>query len=113
MVIPNAENLQGIGNDHSLLAVIGMRDALICPQPVKCRGSTWSLVWHHATDGPPEDLGGGTVVEGALLWVGVHPLAPELGKLQLVSEEGARDVDVLSANADHLLTIEELLCNSG
>merc|ERR1719272_2677282 len=90
-----------------------MGNALIGLQPVKSGSSTGCLVRDHAANGAPEDLGWGPVMERALLWVRVHLLAAELGKLQLVAEEGARDVDILRADTDHLLAIEQLLGESG
>merc|ERR1740115_386384 len=103
----DAQDLEATRDHHALLAVIRMRNALEGFEPVKCGGSARRLVGNHAADGAPEDLGRRPVVKWAMLWVRVHLLAPELGKLELVAEEGARDVNVFRAHADDLLSIEK------
>merc|ERR1719352_2078302 len=90
-----------------------MRNAFIGPQSVKCCSTSGRLVRHHTTNGAPKDLGWGLVMQRAMFGVGVHPLPPELGKLELVPEQGAGNVDVLRANADDSLSIEKLLSHGG
>merc|ERR1719183_2118897 len=58
----------------------------ICPQPVERSSSSWGLVGNHASDGAPQNLRRGPIMERAMLWVRVHPLAPEFCKLELVPE---------------------------
>lgn len=52
-------------------------------------------------------------MEGSLTRIGVHVFPPEVGILQLVSVQRSRDIDVFSADADHLLTVQQLLCKDG
>merc|ERR1740117_1742680 len=101
------------GNTMRFFAIIRVWHTLIGFQPVKRRSPTGCLVRHHTTDGPPKDLGGCPVVKRAMLRVGAHLFAPELCKLELVSEEGTRDVDILGAYADNTLSIQQLLCQNG
>jgi len=48
-------------------------------------------------------------VDGAVRRLGVHPLAEEAEVLHLLADEAARHADLLAADDDHLLPIEELL----
>lgn len=57
-----AEDTEGLGDDHALLVVVGRRDTLEGLQAVHGSGTTLSLVRDHATDGAPEHLGRRTVV---------------------------------------------------
>mmetsp|Transcript_9102 Transcript_9102/g.20621 ORF Transcript_9102/g.20621 Transcript_9102/m.20621 type:complete len:214 (-) Transcript_9102:22-663(-) len=106
---PQAEHLEARGEDHALLLVVGVRDALEGLEAVQRGGAARGLVRDHAADAAPEDLGGGAEVVEAPARVGVHVLAPEVRVLQLVAVERARDVDVLRAHADHVLAVEQLL----
>lgn len=48
-------------------------------------------------DCPPENPGWSTEVNGALLWVGVHPFPEESLVLHLLSDQTARHCDLLCA----------------
>lgn len=58
-------------------------------------------------DGAPEDLGGGAEVDGAVGGLGVHALAEEAEVLHLLTDEAAREADLLAANHHHFLAVEE------
>ena len=60
------EDPQGLGDNHALLAVVGRRHALKELEAFKSSRTAGSLVGDHAANGPVEDLGGCTVVEGAV-----------------------------------------------
>jgi len=64
---------------------------------------------HIPADGTPEDLGGGAEVDGPVRRLGVHPLAEETEVLHLLADEAAGHADLLAADDDHLLPIEQLL----
>lgn len=57
-----AEDTEGLGDDHALLVVVGRGDTLEGLQAVHGSVTTLGLVRDHATDGAPEHLGRRTVV---------------------------------------------------
>ena len=57
--------------------------------------------WSIPPDSPPEYPGGSAEVDGALLWVGVHPFPEESLILHLLPDQTARYSDLLCAY-DHL-----------
>jgi hypothetical protein len=57
-----AEDTERLGDDHTLLVVVGRGDALEGLQAVHGSVTTLGLVRDHATDGAPEHLGRRTVV---------------------------------------------------
>jgi hypothetical protein len=60
-------------------------------------------------DGAPQDLGRGAEVDGPMGWLGVHPLAEKAEVLHLLAYESTRHTDLLAADDDHLLPIEQFL----
>jgi len=52
-------------------------------------------------------------MEGSTAVVGLNTLAQEGHVLELVADEGARDLDLLSADHNNLLALEELLGHNG
>ena len=65
-VLPAAlqpEDLQSRWDDHLLLLVIGRRNSLESLETLQSILSSLGLVRSHASDGSPEDLGGGSEVE--------------------------------------------------
>ena len=52
-----SEDLEGRGDDHFLLLVIGRRNSLECLQTLESILSSLGFVGAHATHSPPEDLG--------------------------------------------------------
>ena len=59
-----AEDTEGLGDDHALLVVVRRRDTIEGLQALQSGGTTGSLVRDHTTDGAPEHLGGSAVVPG-------------------------------------------------
>ena len=57
------EDLEGGGDDHLLLLVVGRGNSLECLQALESVLASLGLVGNHATDSSPEDLGGGSEVE--------------------------------------------------
>jgi hypothetical protein len=64
-----AEDTEGLGNDHALLVVVRRRNTIEGLQALKSGSTTGSLVRDHATDGAPEHLGGSAVVPGTYVQV--------------------------------------------
>jgi len=85
-----AQHLQGLGHDHALLLVPGVGDALEALQAGHSGCPADRLVRDHAAHSAPEDLGGGSEVDGTPLGVGVSPLLQPLGELGLLSDHWIR-----------------------
>lgn len=64
-----AEDTEGLGDDHALLVVVRWGNTIEGLQALKSGGTTGSLVRDHATDGAPEHLGGSAVVPGTYVQV--------------------------------------------
>lgn len=62
--IPETQDTQSLGNDNTLLAVVGRGNTLEDLQALHSGSTTGSLVGDHATDGLVEDAGGSAEVEG-------------------------------------------------
>ena len=63
-----SENPKGLRHNHALLLVVGRGDTLEELEAFESSSTTGSLVGDHSADCPVEDLGGGTVMEGARLF---------------------------------------------
>ena len=59
-----AEDTESLRNDHTLLLVVGGRDALEGLKTLHSGVTAGSLVRDHTTNGAPEHLGGSAEVEG-------------------------------------------------
>lgn len=57
-----AEDTQGLRNDHALLVVVWWWDTLENLQALHGGSTAGGLVWDHTTDSAPEHLGWRTVV---------------------------------------------------
>lgn len=109
-----AEDAEGLGNDHLLLLVVGGGDTLEDLEALEGGGTAGSLVGNHAADGLVEDAGGSAEVEGTTAGrVETGHLAEVGVVLELRAEELARDVEGFAADNDDLLAVEELLGNNG
>lgn len=90
-----AEDAESLGDDHLLDLVIGRGDTLEDLQSLHRRGTTGSLVGHHASDGLVEDAGGGAEVEGT---------CSTLARLRFEFRSVMCDVEQLTATRGLLLT---------
>jgi len=108
------QNPQRLRHNHTLLPVIWRGNTLKEFEALKsCRAAS-SLVGHHTTDSTEKDLGRSSVMEGAGFF-GVHNVAlvEEVVVAQLVAEEAAGDVDLLTPNHDNFLARKDLLGYNG
>lgn len=108
-----AEHAEGSGAHHPLHLVVGRGHTLEDLQATKGLSTAGGLVSNHAPDGPPEDLGRGSVVVGTMGGPDVRALLQERKVLQLVAEERAGDVDLLATDHNEALAVEDLLGDDG
>lgn len=109
----DADNFEGLGDDHSLLSVVRRRNSLEHLEASKGELSAARFVRNHSSNNTEEHLGGRTLVERSLLRVGAETLLEESHPLDLVSVEGATDVDLLSTHDDDVLSLKNLLRDDG
>jgi len=108
-----SDDLKGRGDDLSLSGVIRGGDTFEDLELTKGGGTSGSFMGKHASDGSPEDSGGGSVMDDTSSGVVDHLLSHEFRELDLVSEEGARDVDSFGSDDDDSLSAEEFLGDDG
>ena len=108
-----SDDLQSSWDDLSLLGVIGAWDTFESLKSAKSCSTLGGLMGKHTSDGSPEDSGRRSVMGGTSSWVVNHLFSLEFRVLDLVSEEGARDVDSFSSDDNDSLTAEELLGDNG
>ena len=94
-----AENFEGGGDHHLLLAVVRGRHALEGLEPLQGNLATLGLVGRHDADGASEDLKGRAEVEGSKAGLDVAPLLEEVKVLKLVAVEVPAHVDALAPAA--------------
>lgn len=105
-----AENTESSGDDHLLDLVLGGGDTLVEGETAESGGTTSRLVGDHSADSLEEDAGRSAVVEGTGLLGVDNVTLVEVGVvLELVTEERARDVDLLAADNRDLLAREDLM----
>mmetsp|Transcript_7958 Transcript_7958/g.12307 ORF Transcript_7958/g.12307 Transcript_7958/m.12307 type:complete len:206 (+) Transcript_7958:139-756(+) len=109
----DSQDLEGLGHDHSLLLIIREGDTLEHLESLESGGTSGGLVGKHASQASPEHAGGSSVVLESSAGVGVDGLSQELLIVEVISEEGAGEDQLLAANHDNLLTSEELLGDLG
>lgn len=107
------EGAEGVGDDEALNLVEGRGDSLEDLEAGEGGHSLGGLVGQHTTDNTPEDLGGRAVMEGTVTGVGVGTLTQESKVLELVTVQGAADVDSLATDSNDLLSRQELLGDGG
>ena len=123
---------ESLRDDHALLAIVGGRNALKQLEALKSSRAAGSLVGDHAADGPVENLGRCAVVEGAGFFgvdnvafveevvvaqlrnqckssCEMRPNSVNWYVTHLVTEEAARDVNLLAPHNDNLLAVQNLL----
>merc|ERR1711928_22528 len=101
------------GNNHSLLSVIRVGDAIEDLQSVESLHSSLGFVRNHSSDHLEETLARSTEVVRSLGWFGVHSLSQILQHLEFVSVEVTRDANTLASYNHDALTTKDLLCNDG
>lgn len=74
-----AEDTESLGDDDTLLLVIGRRDTLESLEALHGGGTAGGLVRDHTTDSSPEHLGGSAEVEGTTAGGVVSGLLAEEG----------------------------------
>ena len=95
-----AENFEGGGDHHLLLAVVRGRHALEGLEHLQCGLATLGLVGRHAADGASDDLRGRVELEGPAAGLDVALLLEEVKVLKLVAVEVPAHVDALAPAAD-------------
>jgi len=108
-----SDDLKGRGDDLSLSGVIRSGDTFEDLELTKSGSTSGGLMGKHASDGSPEDSGRSSVVDNTSSGVVDHLLSHEFRELDLVSEEGAGDVDSFSSDDDDSLSAEEFLGDDG
>ncbi|OAY70255.1 hypothetical protein ACMD2_06170 [Ananas comosus] len=98
-----------VGDDEALGLVVGRGHALVGLEPGERGLPTLGLVGDHPAHGAPEDLGGGSEVDGAVRGLGVHALAEEAEVLHLLPHEPPREAQLLAPHHHHALPVQELL----
>ena len=104
-----SEGSESVRDDHSLLLVIGVGDTLEDLQLVESGGALGELVGEHASEALPENARGGLPMLGATARVGVNALLHNVLSNDLVSLEGTRLKDLLTADDGDALSTEKLL----
>jgi len=103
------EIAQRARDHHALHLIKRMRHTLEHLETTESVSASLGLVGDHATHSAPENARRLPEVERTATRVGVRSLRQEQVKFELVAKEGARDVEVLSTNANNFASIEELL----
>ena len=108
-----AENTEGLGNNHALHFVVGRRDALKDFDIFQSLGTTSSLMGDHTAEGTVEDAGGGAEMEGTVGGLDKGALLQVFMVADLVAEERARDVHLLAADDNDTLAVQDQLGDGG
>jgi len=103
---------EGIGDDHSLLLIVGEGDSLEDLKVAESGSASWGLVGEHASKGLPEDFRGSFPVLGTTAWVGVNALLHDVLSNDLVSLQGSRLEDLFTTHNGDALAGEQLLSNN-
>ena len=97
------EGAEGIGDDHSLLLIVGEGDSLEDLEVAESGSTSWGLVGEHASEGLPEHFRGGLPVLGTTTGVRVNALLHDVLSNDLVSLQGTRLEDLFAThNGDAL-----------
>jgi hypothetical protein len=108
----HAEGAEGVGDNHSLLLIVGVGDALEDLKGAERGGTSGRLVGEHASKRFPENFRGGLPVLGTTAWVRVDALLHHVLSNDLVSLQGARLEDLLATDDGNALAGEQLLGNN-
>merc|ERR1719357_750157 len=105
------QNTECRGNDHSLLTVIRVWDAVKDLQSVESFHSSLGFVGDHSSHHLEQALAGSTEMVRPLGWLGVHSLSQVVKNLEFVSVEVTRDANAFTSYHHNALSTEDLLCN--
>lgn len=106
------QNTESLWDDHLLLVLVEWWNTLENLKTLHGSSTSSDLVWDHTTDSLQEDTGWSSVVEWTTLgWLDQVTKTHELHVLELSSEEGARQVELLTSDDDDTVTVEKVLCN--
>lgn len=105
------ENLEGLWNDHSLLAIVWVWDSFEDLQSLESGRASGSLMREHTSDDSPEHSGWRAEMLKLSSWVCVVRLVQELVERNVVSEKRSRKNKGLASNYDNLLSPEQLMSN--
>ena len=127
-----SEDTQSLRDNHPLLLIVRRGNTLKELETLQSSSTASSLVGDHTANGPVENLGGCAVVEGAGFFgvdnvafveevvvaqlrnqckssCEMRPNSVNWYVTHLVTEEAARDVDLLAPHNDNLLAVQNLL----
>ena len=107
------EDLQSRRDDHTLLLVIGRRNAFKGLEPFHGALSSFGLVRHHAAHCPPENLSGSAEVERSTERLDVASEPQELPVLQLVAVKVTAHVDSFTSVDDDFVSVENRFRHDG
>lgn len=107
------EDTEGLGDNHTLHLIVGGGDTLEELEAVKGGLTTGGLVGDHTTDDTVEHAGGSAEMDGTVAGPDETALVEIVLVPDLVAEEGTRDVDLLAADDDDTLAVEDLLGDGG
>merc|ERR550534_711721 len=105
------QNTECRGNNHSLLTIIRVWDAVKYLQSVESFHSSLGFVGNHSSHHLEQALAGSTEMVWSLGWLGVHSLPQVVKNLEFVSVEVTRDADAFTSYHHNALSTEDLLCN--
>merc|ERR1719414_108305 len=103
------EDLEGGGDDHPLLLVVGRGHSLEGLQTLQSGLPALGLVGDHPANTSVEDLAGGAEMEGASSGQDVAPLLQEVEVLEFVPVEVTGNVDGLRPHNHDLVSVEDEL----
>ena len=107
-----AEGSQSVGNDHSLLLVVGEGDTFEDLQLTESVGASGELVGEHTTGALPEDARGSLPMHETTAGVGVDALLHNVLADDMVSLERARLENLLASHNSDALATEKFLSNN-
>lgn len=104
-----AQCLESLGDNHSLLHVVGEGNAIEDLELAEGVGTSGRLVGEHSAEALPEHARGGLPVLGTTAWVRVNALLHNVLSNDLVPLEGARLENHLAADHGDALAREKFL----
>ena len=108
-----SDDLQSGGDNLSLSGIIRSGDTFEDLELTEGSSTSGGFMGKHTSDGSPEDSGRSSVMDSTSTGVVDHLLSHVFRELDLVSEEGAGNVDSFRSNNNDSLATEEFLGNNG